>query len=529
MAILKHGAIQNSDYGEAQRYLFFEQDPEKRWPARDKHGKLIFRKGMVYSGMNCEPFTFNTECTELNRRFRKNQGRNDIKAHHYIISFAPEDVTDGLLSPRKAHALATEFAEYFFAGHQALLVTHIDGNNHSGNCHTHIVINSLRKLNVMWQPFMERPCDARAGYKHHLTPTLLKDMQQRLNELCEREHLRTADFSLPTERKVSDREYRAAMRGQAALDEINEKVIAMGLHPRRTKYKTIKNEIRNAIDASVSETSRESDFLFYMKERYNVEVKVSRGRWSYIHQDRAKPIRDRSIGRGYERENVLKRLKGFRDMPPVVPPEYAALPKIFLIHSELRLVTDLQTCVKAQQSWAYARRVMISNLQEMARTVNWIQEQGIGTREELEQRYHVADEQASALRNRCAELNTALRETNERIQLLGRYLSNKTIYGQFLKAEDKPTFRHDHAEQIIEYEEAVRKLKELYPESFPTMKALKSQKTALMKEHREAMTQLKASEKEWRALRIATSNVEAMLDQPARAHMRNMRRGEVLE
>ena len=159
----------------------------------------------------------------------------------------------------------------------------------------------------------------------------------------------------------------------------------------------------------------------------------------------------------------------------------------------------------------------------------WIQEQGIGTREELEQRYHVADEQASALRNRCAELNTALRETNERIQLLGRYLSNKTIYGQFLKAEDKPTFRHDHAEQIIEYEEAVRKLKELYPESFPTMKALKSQKTALMKEHREAMTQLKASEKEWRALRIATSNVEAMLDQPARAHMRNMRRGEVLE
>ena len=61
------------------------------------------------------------------------------------------------------------------------------------------------------------------------------------------------------------------------------------------------------------------------------------------------------------------------------------------------------------------------------------------------------------------------------------------------------------------------------------MKALKSQKTTLMKARGEAMTQLKASEKEWRALRIATSNVEAMLDQPARAHMRNMRRGEVLE
>lgn len=111
MAILKHGAIRNSDYGEAQRYLFFEQEPEKHKSARDEHGNLIFRKGLIYSAMSCEPFTFNTECTELNRRFKKNQGRNDIKAHHYIISFAPEDVTEGRLSPQKANALAAEFAE----------------------------------------------------------------------------------------------------------------------------------------------------------------------------------------------------------------------------------------------------------------------------------------------------------------------------------------------------------------------------------------------------------------------------------
>ena len=529
MAILKHGAIQNSDYGEAQRYLFFEQDPEKHKPARDERGKLIFRKGLIYSAMNCEPFTFNTECTELNRRFRKNQGRNDIKAHHYIISFAPEDVTDGLLSPQKAHALATEFAEYFFAGHQALLVTHVDGSNHSGNYHTPIVINSLRKHNVMRQPFMERTCDARAGYKHHLTLTLLKDMQQRLNELCEREHLRTADFSLPTERKVSDREYRAAMRGQAALDEINEKIITAGLHPRRTKYETIKDEIRNAIDSSVSETSRESDFFFYMKERYHIEIKLSRGRWSYIHQDRAKPIRDRSLGRSYERENVLKRIKGFRDMPYAVPPEYAALPKIFLIHSELRLVTDLQTCVKAQQSWAYARRVMISNLQQMARTVSWIQEQGIGTREELEQRYHDANDKVVAAQSRYAELDVAIRKTNEEIHLLGCYLSGKTVYGQFLLAKDKASFRCEHAEQITGYEEAVRKLKEIHPNGFPSMKTLREHKAGFMKEWIEQKALLKAGEKELRALDIASRNVEAMLDQPVPARTRNMRRGEVLE
>ena len=48
----------------------------------------------------------------------------------------------------------------------------------------------------------------------------------------------------------------------------------------------------------------------------------------------------------------------------------------------------------------------------------WIQEQGIGTREELERRYHVAEEQETALQNRTAELNTEVREINEQIWLL---------------------------------------------------------------------------------------------------------------
>ena len=56
---------------------------------------------------------------------------------------------------------------------------------------------------------------------------------------------------------------------------------------------------------------------------------------------------------------------------PVVDarPEYASLPRVFLIPSNLRLVVDLQSCVKAQQSRAYARKVTISNIQKMADTV----------------------------------------------------------------------------------------------------------------------------------------------------------------
>ena len=52
MAILKHGSIKNGDYGEAQRYLLFEHDPETQKPLRDEQGNMIMRKGYIQSGLN---------------------------------------------------------------------------------------------------------------------------------------------------------------------------------------------------------------------------------------------------------------------------------------------------------------------------------------------------------------------------------------------------------------------------------------------------------------------------------------------
>ena len=79
-----------------------------------------------------------------------------------------------------------------------------------------------------------------------------------------------------------------------------------------------------------------------------------------------------------------------------------------MIHSDLRLVVDLQNCVKARQSRAYARKIQISNPQEMARTVAFIQEQGIDTLDALN-----TDYEATQARYSAAPL--ALRETGAQL------------------------------------------------------------------------------------------------------------------
>ncbi|WP_157579728.1 relaxase/mobilization nuclease domain-containing protein, partial [Roseburia intestinalis] len=79
--------------------------------------------------------------------------REDVKSHHYIISFDPRDGTDNGLTVDKAQSLGEEFCNEHFPGHQAIVCTHPDGHNHSGNIHVHIVINSLRIEAVPLLPY----------------------------------------------------------------------------------------------------------------------------------------------------------------------------------------------------------------------------------------------------------------------------------------------------------------------------------------------------------------------------------------
>ena len=98
------------------------------------------------NGLNCDPMSFDKECELTNAHFHKNKKREDIKSHHYIISYDPADVTENGLTGERAQAISLELAKQIFPGYQALVVTHTDGHNESGNIHTHIVINMIISL-----------------------------------------------------------------------------------------------------------------------------------------------------------------------------------------------------------------------------------------------------------------------------------------------------------------------------------------------------------------------------------------------
>ena len=121
------------------------------------------------SSLNCGGEDFAVACMRSNLRYGKNQKREDVKSHHYIISFDPRDGTDNGLTVDRAQQLGEQFCADHFPGHQALICTHPDGHNHTENIHVHIVINSLRIADVPMLPHMDRPADRKAGMKHRCT------------------------------------------------------------------------------------------------------------------------------------------------------------------------------------------------------------------------------------------------------------------------------------------------------------------------------------------------------------------------
>lgn len=141
----------------------------------------------------------------------------------------------------------------------------MDSHNGNGNIHVHIVINSLRKLDVPKQSFMERPIDCKAGHKHHLTKNYLKHLQKSLMDICMRENLNQIDLLSPSLSKVSEQEYYAKRRGQINLDLTNLELLGDGFTPAKTTFETEKEKIRNAITDIAKRSASFMDFQNLLK------------------------------------------------------------------------------------------------------------------------------------------------------------------------------------------------------------------------------------------------------------------------
>ena len=526
MAILKHIKSKNANYSNAIDYLIYQQDAKNKKTLRDEYGNTLLRNDLYMDGLNCVPLSFDKDCRMTNKKFHKNQKKEEIKSHHYIISFDPQDVTECGLTGKRAQELCMDFVRKNFPGYQAIIVTHTDGDNHSGNIHTHIVINSVRKYAVERQDYMDKPNEEKAGYKHRSTNRFLTHLKKEVMAMCEREGLHQIDLLSPAPEKVTEAEFRAKSRGQEKMDKVNKKITAEGLRPSATTFQTQKDFLRKAIEDCSRKARDFEEFQSLLLENYNISVISQRGRYRYLHPDRSQRITEKALGTDYGRDHLeelfSRNEKGSRaekEAAAYHSPEtdYRRDPlTIFYYRTQLRLVVDLQTNVKAMQSEAYAQKVKITNLQQMANTLIYIQEHGYNTRKDLSAVTSKAQERLTEAYDKKRELTEKMKVLNSQIHYTGQYFASKSIYAEFLKSGNKKNFRNEHVSEITAYEEARDWLKDFYPDGkMLSLKSLKKRKQKLQETIDSQKTVIHNYKNHCKELETVSANVDAILRRQA--------------
>jgi len=500
LATLKHINSKNADYGAAEQYLLFEHDEFTMKPVLDESGRLIPREDYRLSTLNCGGEDFAIACMRANLRYGKNQRREDVKSHHYIISFDPRDAADNGLTVDQAQALGEKFCAEHFPGHQALVCTHPDGHNHSGNIHVHIVINSLRIEEVPFLPYMDRPADTKAGCKHRCTDAALRYFKSEVMEMCHREGLYQIDLLNGSKNRVTDREYWAQKKGQAALDKQNAPMIAGGITPRQTKFETNKEKLRQTIRKALA-TAASFDEFSSLLLREGVTVKESRGRLSYLTPDRTKPITARKLGDDFDRTAVLAVLE--QNAARTAPKQ-----------DGVQRLVDIEQKKAEGKGRGYERWATMHNLKQMAATLNAYQEYGFTSPEQLEAAVDTAYQEMRQTSGKLKTLETKLQGKKELQQQVLAYAKTKPARDG-LKAQKSPkareAYRQAHESDFIIADAAARYFREHGITKLPTRKALQDEIEQLVSEKDGLYNGYREQKRRFAELQTVKRNIDQIL------------------
>ena len=526
MATFKHISSKNADYGAAEAYLTFEHDEFTMKPTLDENGRLIPREDYRISSLNCGGEDFAVACMRANLRYEKNQKREDVKSHHYIISFDPRDGTDNGLTVDRAQELGEQFCKEHFPGHQALVCTHPDGHNHSGNIHVHIVINSLRIYEVPLLPYMDRPADTREGCKHRCTNAAMEYFKSEVMEMCHREGLYQIDLLNGSKERITEREYWAAKKGQLALDKENAAREAAGQPTKPTKFETDKAKLRRTIRQALSQAGSFDEFSSLLL-REGVTVKESRGRLSYLTPDRTKPITARKLGDDFDRATVLTLLKQnaaraaeaparspdpprtIKDRLQVARAEIAA-PK----QDGVQRLVDIEQKMAEGKGRGYERWAKIHNLKQAAKTLSVYQQYGFTSPEQLEAAVDTAYQKMRQTSGELKALETKLQGKKKLQRQVLAYAQTKAARDglRAQKSEKaRAAYRQAHESDFIIADAAARYFKAHGITKLPARKALQAEIEQLISEKDGLYNTYHEQKQRFKELQTVKRNIDRIL------------------
>ena len=204
--------------------------------------------------------------------------------------------------------------------------------------------------------------------------------------------------------------------------------------------------------------------LLVALKRAGCEVKI--GKHTAVKLPGGKKfLRFDTIGGDYSEEALRERLSGKRNVAPRVKvddnvgrksAEYAAQLKT---QNKPNILIDIQAKIRDGAGGAYQQWMLIFNLKQAARTLIFLQENGIDSYEDLKARADTASHEFHERSGRITEIEKQQKEISELQKQIGTYGKNRTVYKKYIEIKNpkKKTEFYESNRAAIELCRAAKK------------------------------------------------------------------------
>ena len=411
------------------------------------------QQGELVSSYECSPLTVDEEFMLSKRQYELATGRrqkSDVIAYQIRQSFKPGEIT-----AEEANKVGYELAMRFTKGKYAFIVaTHTDREH----IHNHIIYNSTA-------------LDSTRKFRDFLLSGLAV---QRLSDLICLEH----QLSVIEIKPYRERQKRT-------------------LYPPRESNR---DKLCAVID-NILLNEKPVNFEIFLQKLEQQGYEIKRGKHTSVKGARQKRfIRFRTLGAGYSEDEIKAVIAGEAEHRPhqKQPPK----------EQPFHLLVDIQAKLSEGKSEGYARWAKRYNLKEMSKTLIFLQENKIGSIEEMQERvdaatahYHELGDSIKAAEQRMAEI-AVLRAH------IVNYARTRPVYDAYRKAGYSKKFLEEHREQITLHKAAKAAFDEANLKKLPKVKELDAEYAALLSQKKAAYPAYRKARDKMQELKKAQKNVE---------------------
>ena len=411
------------------------------------------QQGELVSSYECSPLTVDEEFMISKRQYELMTGRrqkSDVIAYQIRQSFKPGEIT-----AEEANKVGYKLAMRFTKGKHAFIVaTHTDRQH----IHNHIIYNSTA-------------LDSTRKFRDFLLSGLAV---QRLSDLICLEH----QLSVIEIKPYRERQKRT-------------------LYPLKESNR---DKLCAVIDGILLNEKPASFEVFLQKlERQGYEAK--RGKHTAVKgKGQKRFIRFRTLGTGYGEDEIKAVLEGkakhqpYQKQPPKEQP--------------FQLLVDIQGKMAEGKSVGYKKWATKFNLKEMSKTLLFLQEQKIGSAEELRERAAAATERYHAMGDSIKAAEARLTEIAVLKTHIINYAKTRPVYDAYRRSGYSKKFLEAHREEITLHKAAKAAFDEAGLQKLPKVKALDAEFAELLTKKKAAYPDYRKARNEMQELMKAQKNVE---------------------